>query len=199
MKRVLLGLFICCFVLISGGAVFAAVEDETVTHIDPDPDDFKVIGAVGDPLVLPHHDSMTQKQREALQELLDEFNIVSGDIIVASITFIISKTRGSVTIIWENGQFIYNVITGAFDSYNDMNGASEGGMEALSTGSGSYIFVSGCEYDVSNDPAKGSFIAVKLDVEEARRKSSGGCSTFQIGAIVLFILPALALFRRRKK
>jgi hypothetical protein len=201
LKSVSLGLLVCCLVFFTGGAALAA---ETVIYIDPDPDDFTIIGAVGDPIILTWHDKMTDEQREALQKILDEFDVTSGNVELASVTFTISNLRGSVTIVWEDGQFIFNFKTGKFDSFNEMQALSAAPfgseMGVFSTGSGNYIFVKGCDYDGAVEPDKGTFISARFDIEEeTRRKKSSGCSALQIGAFVLFMLPALALLRRRKK
>jgi len=211
--RVLFGLLVCCLVLFASGVAYAAPDADTdnIIIIEPVSKDYELSGVLS-MTVKNFISSLTPDEHEALLELIRKLDVGEQKVnaIIAIIEFIYKSSGSSsayqgdsVVYTWKEGEFLYNFRTEKFDSYNDMEAhriralASEN--DKFETGSGEFEFNKYNDYDGSSEPDKGSFISARFDIEEVRRKSGGGCSALQIGAIVLFMLPALSLIRRRKK
>jgi len=201
LKRVVVGLLVVGLVFV-GGVAFAA---ETIAYVKPDQItevqlQNSVEGAaevkVADISSSPNANKVTAEHKTQLA------SVFMGTVSVASVQFTFSSTQ-PVIIKWrdnqlllnKDGKFYFNNGTSAVGAASAME---EGKFEARATVD--LEFTASSPYNHAADASKGEIISAQGTTRDGSGSGgSGGCSTLTLSALVLFLLPAFAMARRRKK
>ena len=199
MKRVLWGLSIVCLIILGGSAAFALDTNKIV--ITPTPNEYRSalkgakdvgVGGWGD--VLFFLQDFDPKATQELRSILENQEALGRETVVALIT-IFFNGASPVDYNWADNEALLNFLSFVFHKYADVVNVSSVADEA----SRIHRFDGTSQYEYYYAPDNYSrFVSIK-DVGDEKSDGGGGCAAFPLGAVVLFLLPALVLVKRRVK
>ena len=186
LKRMLLGLLVCGFVVFMVGAAFAADTKNQV--VVPEESDYEgrgieieefvtgvdeILGKIGgtssDPEIVG----------EKMKGLLND--VFAGRYVAFAFLYTLETTSSLTYQPDVTDEYLYDFVGDKFDLMDgtEIDFSSSGGKYYLTIDSGGILSARG----EGAMPGGGG----------------GGCSAFQVGAVILFALPVLALLKRKKK